>query len=132
MLDKDRVFSHFVTMTGLGEQAAGSFRVLCEAAGRYLAGRLREGALAPENMDRLCLAAGALAYGDWLELGGNLAQTQEVRVGEITLREGGARAAPSASKLREHFLAGVADLLAPRFVLGQISQQAGESPRVEL
>jgi len=117
MLDNDRIFTHFLRMSGLAEETARPLRPLCDAAGQYLAGRLREGVSLGGNMDRLCLAAAALAYGDWLELGGGAIGAQEVRVGEITLREGGAGAAPRGGGMREHFLAGVADLLAPRAVL---------------
>ena len=117
MLDKDRIFTHFVRLSGLDEAGAGAFRALCDAAGQYLAGRLLDGVSVAGNMDRLCLAAAALAYGDWLEFGGGAAGSQEVRVGEITLREGGAGAAPRGGGMREHFLAGVADLLAPRTVV---------------
>ncbi|MCL2857693.1 MAG: hypothetical protein FWE19_08270 [Oscillospiraceae bacterium] len=118
MLDSDRIFMHFLSMSGTSVAGAGSLRALCDAAGQHLVGRLRGGVSVTENMDRLTLAAAALAYGDWLELGGDTAGTQEVRVGEITLREGGG-AAPRGSGIREHFLAGVADLLAlPAVVIG--------------
>ena len=126
MLENDRIFTHFLGMTGLDKETAKAFRPLCDAAGRYLAGRLREGVPLGGNMDRLCLAAAALAYGDWLELGGSALRAQEVRVGEITLRESSAGAAPRGVGLREHFLAGVADLLAPRVVLASTGQAAGE------
>jgi len=129
MLENDRIFTHFLRMSGLSEDGARPFRPLCDAAGQYLAGRLREGVSLSGNMDRLCIAAAALAYGDWLELGGGAPGAQEVRVGEITLREGGAGAAPRGGGMREHFLAGVADLLAPRAVLS--STQAPERERAQ-
>ena len=129
MLDKDRVFTHFLTMTGLDAAEAGAFRPLSDAAAQYLLTRLREGVAPGKNLDRLCLAAAALAYGDWLELGGSLCSAQELRVGDIALRESSGNRAPRGASMREHFLAGVADLLAPRFVMAQVPD--GQPPAQE-
>jgi len=130
MLDKDRIFRHFRTMSGLDSPAATPFRALCDSAGLYIFGRLREGAETDRHMDRLCFAAAALAYADWLEIGGGSTGAQEIRIGDIALREGssGRRALDSAAK-RDHFLAGIADLLAPPFVLAGMPGQAGEGER---
>ena len=123
MLEKDRIFTHFLRLSGLSEDSAGALRPLCDAAGQYLAGRLRAGVSLGGNMDRLCLAAAALAYGDWLELGGGALGPQEVRVGEITLREGGSGSSARGAGMREHFLAGVADLITPRVVLAHTGDE---------
>jgi len=130
MLDKDRVFRHFRTMCGLDSAGTGPYRALCDAAAQYILNRLRDDVQLDRNMDRLCFAAAALAYGDWLEVGGSLASAQDIRVGDITLREsggGGRGAAAGGSALREHFLAGVADLLSPPFVLAGMPGQPEES-----
>ena len=120
MLDIDRVFTHFTTMSGLDEGGAAPYRALCDGAARYIFSSLREDVHLAGQMDRLCLAAAALAYGDWIELGGSLSAAEEMRVGEITLRESRGNAPPRGGALREHFLAGIADLLAPRFVLAGV------------
>lgn len=113
MLDGDRVFTHFLQISGLEEGAAEDLRAVCDIAGQYLYGRLRAGVNLAANMDRLCLAAAALAFGDYLEFGGARHSGQEVRIGDVTMRESGG-ASPAAGRMREHFLAGVADLIAPK------------------
>jgi len=120
MLENDRIFTHFLSVSGLSVSDAERFRPLCDAAGQQLYGRLREGVSLGENMERLCLAAAAIALNDWLQLGGGALQAQEVRVGEITLREGGVGAAGRGACLHEHFLVGVADLLTPSAVLTSV------------
>ena len=124
MLDKDRIFAHFRTMSGLDEDAASPYRPLCQAAGQYVLTRLRSGVQLDRNMDRLCLAAAALAYGDWLELGGSRSSDQEFRVGEVVVRERSGGSTPRGGGLREHFLAGVAELLEPRFVIAGMGEGA--------
>ena len=128
MLDKDRIFAHFRTMSGLDEAGAVPYRSLCDSAAQYVFNRLRPDVQLDRNMDRLCVAGAALAYGDWLELGGALSAGQELRVGDITLRENSGSAPARGALMREHFLAGVADLLTTRFVLAGIGgeAQAGE------
>ena len=126
MLENDRIFTHFLAMSGLEEQDAQALRPLCDAAGIQIVSRLRESISPGRHMDRLCLAAAAIALSDWLELGGGAMRAQEVRVGEITLREGGAGALSRSSDLRERFLAGVADLLVPSVVLSCTGGQPEE------
>jgi len=126
MLENDRIFTHFLAMSGLTEEDAGTLRPLCDAAGQQIIGRLRDGVSLAGNMDRLCLAAAALAVDDWLRLGGGALRAQEVRVGEITLREGGVGTSRGVD-LREHFLAGVADLLTPNVVLTSVGALPGEA-----
>ena len=123
MLDKDRIFMQFLTMSGLEEAKAHAYRPLCEGAGQYLIARLRGGAQIESNMERLCMTAAALAYGDWLEIGGSLSTAQEIRVGDITLREREGVSAPRGRALREHFLAGISDLLEPSFAFTQVREE---------
>ena len=124
MLDKDRIFAHFRTMSGLETDAASPYRPLCSAAGQYVLARLRPDVQLDRNMDHLCLAAAALAYGDWLELGGSRSSDQELRVGDITMRERSGGSASRGGGLREHFLAGVAELLEPPFVISGMGGSA--------
>jgi len=126
LLDKDRIFTHFKNMCGLDEAAARPLRPLCDVAAQYLVTRLRPEIRLDANMDRLCIAAAALACGDWLELGGSLSPAQELRVGDITLRESSGGSAPRGSALREHFLTGISDLLEPRFVIAGAREDAEE------
>jgi len=128
MLDKDRIFTHFKTMCGLEAAQAQPLRPLCDIAAQYLLIWLRENIRLNQNMERLCVAAAALACGDWLELGGSISQGQELRVGDISLRESSGSSAPRGSALREHFLAGISDLLEPRFVIAQAREEPEEEP----
>ena len=127
MLENDRIFTHFLAMSGLPEEDAEAFRPMCDAAGQQVLSRLRDGVSLSANMDRLCLAAAALALDDWLRLGGGALRAQEVRVGEITLREGGAGLAGRGADLREHFLSGVADLLKPNVAFTSTAMTCKES-----
>ena len=127
MLENDRIFMHFLAMSGLPGEDAQTLRPMCDAAGQQIFGRLRDGVSLGGNMDRLCLAAAALALDDWLRLGGGALRAQEVRVGEITLREGGAGATGRGADLREHFLSGVADLLKPNVAFTSTGPAPGES-----
>lgn len=113
MLDQDRTFTHFKTMSGLGEEEAGGLRPFCDAAAGQVGGRLRPGVDLGRNMDRLCIAAATLAYCDWLEFGGALSTAEEIRVGDITLRERSGASARRGGELRRRCLEGIADLLEP-------------------
>ena len=125
MLDQDRVFAHFKTMSGLDGREAEPFRPFCEAAAGLIASRLRQGLNVGRHMDRLCLAAGAIAYSDWLPLGGSFSSANEIRVGEITLREQSGGPSPQGALLRERLFEDIADLLAPLPVLTAIRGEEG-------
>ena len=93
-----------------------------------LSGRLRPGADIAANMDRICAAAAVMACCDALSLGSALAWSDEVRVGDITLRSSGSSGGGFAGglrqtleELRENFLLDISDLLQAPFVFGQIS-----------
>jgi len=123
MLDKDRVFDHFLTMTGLGRGEAAVYRPFCDAAAAFIRSRLKGGIDFGRNMDRLCIAAAAVAYSDWLELGGSLSSAEEIRVGEITVRQRTGRSAQRGEALRERLIGDIADLLAPLPVLTVIREK---------
>lgn len=112
-MDKDRVFDHFLTMTGLARKDAVAYRPFCDAAAGFIHSRLKRDVDFGRNMDRLCIAAAAVAYGDWLELGGSLSSADEIRVGEIAVRERTGGPSQRGGARRERFLEAIADLLMP-------------------
>lgn len=111
MLDKEKVFSFFSLFADLEGAAAQKCRPLCDAAAATVGARLRPDLPAPlpqEDMECLCLAAAAIAWRDWQAIGPGIGQ--EVRVGEITLKQSPDRAA-SCEDICRHFEARAAHLL---------------------
>ncbi len=128
MLDRSRIFELFSFFADVEGEAAARLRPFCDAAAARLETRLRPGL---EDIgtaaERLCVAAAACAWGDWMTVGGGAGSvTDEVRVGDITLRSGTGRgnAGAGGEELRERFLADVADLLLPPFVFGAMAGEA--------
>lgn len=112
MLDTEKILRAFSLCSDLEGEALSRYEFLCPLAGARLERRLRPGAGSPgeEDMDRLCNAAGAMAYADYLMLGS--APGGAVRVGDISLGSS-SPAGADARELRDWCLAQVADLLLP-------------------
>lgn len=106
------MFSLFSDLTG---DALEPWKSFCEAAACRLEGRLREGVDTEAEMEPLCIAAAALAYGDYLMLEGADGLSDEVQVGDIRLKSGAAATVNrrDAEEICDYFLAGVAHLLEP-------------------
>jgi len=123
VLDKDLVFKYFLTFSGLDEDAGCRMRPVCDAAAGAISARLSEKAEFPRDMERLCLAAAAVAYSGYLEIGSADSSMQEIKVGDISLRDSAASgsSAKGAADLRDSFLAGVAPLLKAPFVFRQVA-----------
>lgn len=123
MLDAQKVYHYFSLFSDLEGEAAAPYHPFCDAAAGEVTRRLRTGADIEAGMDRLCMAAAAMACGDCLELwgAGGSSAADEVRVGDITLKSASGTAASQADSqaLSQHFLSRVADLLEPPFVLGR-------------
>lgn len=115
MLDYDRVLSLFSLFTDLTGDSLARWEGLCQSAARRLEARLRPSAEAEAEMEGLCAAAAAMAYGDYLLLGSAGAGTaDEIRVGDISLKNSVSHDTKrDAEEIRAYFLNGVAHLLLP-------------------
>lgn len=116
MPDKDRVFALFSLFSDLEGEAAERYRPLCDGAAAAMASRMRPGITEEADLERLCMAAAAGAYCDLLELRGSSA-AEELRVGDITLKNSSRSGSGDSEGVRAHFEALAADLLEPACVL---------------
>lgn len=120
MLDIEKVIRYFSFFTDLDGEELERCRGLCEGGLARIARRLRpECAEAQgEDAERLCMAAAAGAYADYAMLrGGGANATDELRVGDITLKTGSAGTGiRDEDAIRDHFLANAADLLLPAYM----------------
>lgn len=112
-IDQTRAFDTFKLFADLNDQAADNWRPLVGGACARLSAQLREGADTARHQEELCLAASACAYGDYLILTGGGSNVNELRVGEISIKNGAQSklAIRDADEIRSHFLAEVAHLL---------------------
>lgn len=119
MLDRERVRALFGLFTDLPDDRLGLWEGLCDNAADSLMGRLRKGVSLPANRERLCTAAAAMAYADYLLLdAGGAGSSDEIRVGEITLKNSNSGEKNSGSReIREYFLGQIGDLLADSAVV---------------
>jgi hypothetical protein len=123
MLDQDRVFNLFIAFSDLPEETAGRFRPVCQAAADSLCAKLSRRVRLPRDMERLCLAAAAIAYHDFCGIGSS-GLAGEIRVGEISLRHpdwSGSPPSRMAAELRDRFLLDIADILKTPFVFGRVT-----------
>ena len=108
-MDLEKITEYFSLFTDESADTLARWRGVCAIAGYRLEARLRPGALPLDAVDteRLCMAAAACAYGDYL-----MAKSGdgEVRVGDISVKAAGT-ASRDAADIRNYFLAQAADLL---------------------
>ncbi|MDR2909445.1 MAG: hypothetical protein LBU86_06160 [Oscillospiraceae bacterium] len=121
MLDKDRVYEAFLLYSDLEEEKNERLRAISDRAADNLAARLSDKAEAGAHMNRLCGAAAGIAWCDLLAREAGVAE--EIRVGDVSMRSSSSYAvtAKELDALREGFLADIADLLSPPFVLGRVA-----------
>lgn len=113
-LDPGLVRRYFLLFSDLSGAEAWKWDPVCQNACALIGRRLKEGADAPGNRERLCAAAAGLAYGDYLMLSGASSAGGEVKVGDVTLKNGpssGKGSGREAGEIREYFLSRVADLI---------------------
>jgi len=82
MLNTERIFSWFCTISGQQAHEARQWLPLCESSARLVESRLREDVCTVTNMERLCMAAASVAHSARLSLAGGSGQ---IRVGDIAL-----------------------------------------------
>ncbi len=120
MLDKDRVFQLFILFADLEEHSALRYRPFCDAATALLSRKAKPG-IKEEDLERLYTAAAGYAYCDWLDVMGGASAAEEIKVGDITVRNSFGEGKTGTAELRGHFQALVTDLLEPPFVFGQVA-----------
>lgn len=114
-LDNNRIYELFKSFSGLPEDKAVSWRFICENSGEYLKGRIKPKADTLENRQRLCTAAAAIAYADYILLASGAAgNATQIKIGDISFGESsGSPAKLNSGELKKYFLEQVADLLVP-------------------
>lgn len=112
MLDQEKIVKYFALYTGLDSNGLTRWQCLCEGAAKSLAARVRVDVDIAAEMDTLCAAAAAMAYADYLALQNSVGSTEELKVGDITLR-GSSASGGAAEDVMHYFLARAAHLLEP-------------------
>jgi hypothetical protein len=118
MVDKEKVFELFALFADLDKDFALRYRPFCDAAASLLSYKAKTG-LKEEDLERLATAAAGYAYCDWLDLTGGLHTAEEIKVGDISVKNSAGSGKAATTELRQHFEGLVADLLEPAFVFGQ-------------
>lgn len=113
MLDMDQVRTLFSLFSDLTGDSAARWEGFCRAAAAYLEGRLRPGTDLADNMAALCIAAAGVAYSDYLAVQTAGGQSDELRVGEISLKGWAKTGGGDPGEIRRHFLDRCAHLLEP-------------------
>lgn len=109
-LDKQLIRDSFAMFTDMPDSELSYWSILCDNAESMIISHLRENVDARRNMERLCIAAAALAYSDYAAiLSGKSGSSGEIRVGDISLRNSGDEF--EAASTRDYFIASVSDLI---------------------
>ena len=112
-MEEQEVLRLFGLFTGLSEEEAAGWAVLCRSTIAELTGRLRPGVdpASDANRERLSAAAAAMAAYRYRLLGAG--QTPDsLKVGEITLTSGGSSGGiGAAAALQQEYLAAVRELV---------------------
>lgn len=109
-LDKQLIKNSFAMFADLDGADADSWSILCDNAGAQIMSNLRGNIDLRLNMERLCLAAAALAYFDYAAVMAAKANTAgEIRVGDISVK--GSGDIFEAESTRDYFMAKIADLV---------------------
>lgn len=109
MLDKRQIRNLFAMLCDLTDEELEKWAGLCESAESSITSRLRENVDVKRNMERLCIAAAACAYFDYMMLSGGAGASSEVKVGDISVKNSGE--SPDARSIRDNFIAEIADLI---------------------
>lgn len=114
LLDRDRVLALFSLFSDLEGDGLGQWRSFCDSAAYRVEKRLRPDADAARDGEALCAAAAAWAYCDYLMVEGGTSHSDEIRVGDVSVRGGSATGVgQDAASIRDYFLGQVAHLLTP-------------------
>lgn len=119
MLELEKVVQRFILFSDLSEGAAERWKSFCQSAAAGIEARLRPEADTsnPDNLELLHIAAAALAYCDYLMVSSAVGSSDEVRVGDISLKSGATAASSDkkdAREMRDYFLGQAFHLLLPQ------------------
>ena len=112
-LDRDMVIEMFAMFSDLGADECERWRGFCVFAAERIESRLRPDADTEKYADMLCSAAAAWAYCDYLMAGSAMASSDEIRVGDIALKNAASSGTDknTALEMRDYFMQQVAFLL---------------------
>ena len=112
-LDNELILKFFTLFTDLPDTELEKWKSLCESAGLKIWSLRKRGADVKRNMERLCSAAAACAYCDYVVLSsGGRGSAGELRVGDISVKDASSKTALlDAADTRMHFLSEIADLI---------------------
>lgn len=111
ILDIERILSLFALFTDLPDRQLFAWRGLCAAAAGTIQGKVRADVNIKANMERLCTAAAAWAYSDYLALSAG-GSGEEIRVGDISLKNSKTSGGfGEAQEIRNYFMEQIADLV---------------------
>lgn len=103
-MDRENIYEIFCRFTGLDSETASDFYFMCDTACDYVLSRIKPGADISEAGGRLDLAAAALAYYRYVLWSLTDDPADQIRVGEISVRNNSAKALDRADRLcREAF-----------------------------
>lgn len=109
-LNKQLIRDSFAMFTDMPDSEIGNWSILCDNAEAGIVSRLKHDVDVRRNMERLCVAAAALAYFDYTAiLSGKSRSSDEIRVGDISLKRSGDEF--EAGSTRDYFMAQIADLI---------------------
>lgn len=123
-LDIQRIRRLFAMLADLDDAELENWESLCLSAETRIISMLREDVNVSWEMERLCMAASALAYCDHAMLSGRTVSDNEIRVGDISVKNTGGEF--DAATVRDHFLNSVADLI--YLPTGFVFRSAGGEP----
>lgn len=107
-LDNQRILSLFALFTDMPDAELSEWKSLCVSAEEKLMSRLRKKVSIYKNMERLCSAAAAIAYCDYIMLSAG-SSSEDIKVGDISLKSSGETR--DAISTRDYMLAEIADLI---------------------
>ena len=128
MLSTQKIMERFAELAYIPEEDIESHRRLCISAKNYIEKRIKPDTNLddPDNINRLHSAAAAVAFCEHdVITGRSRANSEEIRVGDISLRSSNREQTGIGNELRDYFLAQVADLIKVDFIP---LIQTGETP----
>lgn len=112
-LDSELIFKYFLLFTDLPDTELEKWKGLCEKAGAEIDRRRKRNADFSRNMERLCSAAAACAYCDYMMISSGGARFADaIRIGDISVQSTAVKSTlQDAAGIRDHFLMDIADLI---------------------
>jgi len=114
-IDIELVKRYFLLFSDLPDSDAERWGIVCRNAAVFVKRSLNGDADIQENQERLCVAAAGCAYADYLLLDGSRGLSDEVRIGDIALKNkspsGHVPGKAEAWELKDYFMGQISDLV---------------------